>query len=207
MVPSSQWPTESEDASAEHPTLGDPTRPLPTRPLPVYSTYLTPCSAEHMRYVMEIGVANQPAGIETLIEVHQTLNTSLQWIPPALAAHGAGGICAEPMRTLLQCLSEQQSLLSCDAHCCQHCRWLLQICLTVPANPESLCPSTCSSRLARIHGEEKRGFSTASKVALDPETTTKFRNIAMQVLKGQGQEVVAPDQRSGLHPLAIPLTR
>ena len=29
----------------------------------------------------------------------------------------------------------------------------------------------------------------------------------MQVLKGQGQEVVAPDQRSGLHPLAIPLTR
>ena len=28
-----------------------------------------------------------------------------------------------------------------------------------------------------------------------------------QVLKAQGQEIVSPDQRSGLHPLAIPLAR
>ena len=31
--------------------------------------------------------------------------------------------------------------------------------------------------------------------------------LGMQVLKLQGQEIVSPDQRSGLHPLAIPLSR
>ena len=29
----------------------------------------------------------------------------------------------------------------------------------------------------------------------------------MQVLRLQGQEIVSPDQRSGLHPLAIPLSK
>ena len=53
--------------------------------------------AEHMRYVMEIGVASQPAGIETLIEVTSTRNLTLLASPDfpmptnyALSCHDIG---------------------------------------------------------------------------------------------------------------------